>query len=421
MTRSITPARPKVAAVTTVWRKDSHADVIIPKLIAGYDLDGEPVTPSVEVASLYVDQFPENDLSRRWAARFGIPIAGSVREALTLGGDRLAVDAVLIVGEHGEYPWNEKGQHLYPRRELFEQAVNVIRAAGRPVPIFNDKHLSYSWENAKWMYDTARALGIPFMAGSSLPVTYREPDLDLPLGVHVEEALVLSHGPTESYGFHALETLQCLVEYRNEGESGVQAVELLHGDAFWRAWDGGRFPHDLFDAALAACRHQPGSAPDFFRARPPTRASLPGPHPPVAFIVHYADGLRATLLNLNGYVSDFAFAARIVPASPAAEPARAEVRATAFKLEGKPPRWHFNFLAHHIEQFFLTGHSPYPVERTLLTTGTLAALMDAGYEGWWLETPHLAIRYRPPAVPWRRAQGRSLPPEEVWGFKPEDV
>src|ERR671931_288856 len=101
--------RPKVAAITTVWRKDSHADVIISKLIAGYDLEGEPVKPSVDVVSLYVDQFPENDLSRRWAKRFDIRIFGSVREALTLGGDRLAVDGVAIVGEHGEYPWNEKG------------------------------------------------------------------------------------------------------------------------------------------------------------------------------------------------------------------------------------------------------------------------------------------------------------------------
>ena len=140
----MTQARPKVAAITTVWRKDSHADVLISKLIAGYDLEGEPVQPGVDVVSLYVDQFPENDLGRRWTTRFGIPILGSVREALTLGGDTLAVDGVVIVGEHGEYPWNEKGQHLYPRRELFEQAIDVIRGTGRRVPIFNDKHFSYS-------------------------------------------------------------------------------------------------------------------------------------------------------------------------------------------------------------------------------------------------------------------------------------
>src|SRR5918993_1696151 len=216
----MTEPRPRVAAVTTVWRQNSHADVIFPKLLAGYDLDGTAVRPSVDVVSLYVDQFPENDLSRRWAQRFGVPIFPSVGEALTVGGGTLAVDAVLIVGEHGEYPWNEKGQHLYPRRELFEQSAAVIEGSGRPIPIFNDKHLSYTWENAVWMRETARRLGLPFMAGSSLPVTFRQPALSLPLGTKVEEALVLSHGPTESYGFHALETLQCMVERRAGGGGG---------------------------------------------------------------------------------------------------------------------------------------------------------------------------------------------------------
>jgi hypothetical protein len=415
----MTASRPRVAAITTVWRKDSHADVLISKLLAGYDLDAVPIRPSVDVVSLYVDQFPENDLSRRWAARFGVPICGSVADALTLGMGSLAVDAVLIVGEHGEYPWNEQGQHLYPRRELFEQAVDVIRPSGRAVPIFNDKHLSYSWESARWMYETAREVGLPLMAGSSLPVTYRVPDLNLPLGARVEEALVISHGPTESYGFHALETLQCMVERRAGGETGVAAVETLHGDSFWAAWEAGRFPLDLYEVALATAEHGAGGAPAFYRHRPAAAPSYPGPHPPVAFLVEYWDGLRATLLNLHGYVADFAFAARVDPETGGA--AGAQTVATAFKLERHPPRWHFNFLAHHIEQFVLTGLAPYPVERTLLTTGALAALMDAAHAGRRLDTPHLAIAYRPPMQPWLRSSGRSLPPGQVWGFEPEEV
>ncbi len=417
----MSPVRPRVAAVATVWRHNSHADVMLPKMLAGYDLDGDPVRPAVDVVSMYIDQFPENDLSRAWGRRCNVPIVPTVREALTLGGEGLAVDAVCIIGEHGEYPWNEKGQHLYPRRELFQQAMDVIRPAGRPVPVFNDKHLSYSWESARWMFDTARALSVPFMAGSSLPVTFRDPELELPIGAPIEEALVLSHGPTESYGFHALETLQCMVERRGRGETGVAAVTLVHGDEFWRRWDAGEFPLDLYAAALTTTQHPAGTAREYFMARasstPAAAASagaaprVPGPHPPVAFIVEYADGLRATLLNLSGYVSDFAFAART----------GGETVATAFKLESGPPRWHFNFLVHHIEEFFRTGEGPYPVERTLLTTGTLAALMDSGAAGTRLETPHLEIAYEAPVVPWRRSRGRSLPPEEVWGFRPEDV
>jgi hypothetical protein len=429
----ITPAsarKPRVAAITTVWRKDSHADVLIPKLIAGYDVNGTAAAPSVEVVSLYVDQFPENDLSRAWARRFDIPIVDSVRDALTIGasGASLGVDAVLIVGEHGEYPWNEKGQHLYPRRQLFEQCAAVMREAGRAVPLFTDKHLSYTWENTRWMYDTARDLGMPLMAGSSLPVTLRRPDLEFPLGVEVAEALVLSTGPTESYGFHALETLQCLVERRGSGETGVAAVELLHGDALWQAFDAGRIPHDLYDAVLATCDHEPGSARDWFAAHPPRgNGGVPGPKPPVAFFVEYRDGLRATLINLAGYNRDFAFGARLSGQSRAvlldspACVAGTDLVATAFKLEKRPPRWHFNLLAHHVERFFVSGTGPYPVERTLLTTGTLEAAMNAGAAGHKLETPHLDVTYQPPAEPWLRANGQSLPPEQVWGFTPDAV
>ena len=407
--------RPRVAVLTTVWRHNSHADVMVPKLLAGYDLDGMPVRPGVDVVSLYVDQFPENDLSRRWAARFEVPIFPTVREAMTVGGADLAVDAVLIIGEHGEYPWNDLGQHLYPRRELFEQAVEVIEAArhhrGRPVAIFNDKHLSYSWENATWMHGTAQLLELPFMAGSSLPVTFRDPELGFSLETPIDEALVLSHGPAESYGFHALETLQCMVERRSGGETGVAAVELLHGEAFWRAWNAGWFPIDLYEAALDTLPHREASLPDFYATRQAGPAGYPGPQAPLAFVVEYRDGLKATLLNLSGYVDDFAFAAR----------ADGRTVATAFRLEPAPPRWHFNFLVQHIERFFQTGVAPYPVERTLLTSGTLAALMESGGAGGRLETPQLEVSYRAPEVEAVRSRGVSLPPEQVWGFRPEDV
>ena len=65
-------------------------------------------------------------------------------DALTLGTGKLAVDGVLLIGEHGNYPRNDSGQILYPRYELMEQIVSVFRKTGRSVPVFNDKHLSYS-------------------------------------------------------------------------------------------------------------------------------------------------------------------------------------------------------------------------------------------------------------------------------------
>ncbi|MGH2351186.1 MAG: hypothetical protein ACRDJN_06190, partial [Chloroflexota bacterium] len=198
-------AMPRVAAIVTEYRPRSHADVIVSKLLGGYtqpeprdpsrfdyhlaarqfsenslplDETGRLRRPRVRVASLYTDQVPASDISREWAARSGVPIFPTIRQALTLGGDRLAVDGVILIGEHGDYPENERGQQLYPRRRFFEETVAVFEESGRVVPVFNDKHIGYAWEDAKWMYDTSRRMGFPFMAGSSLsvqPVSWRKP------------------------------------------------------------------------------------------------------------------------------------------------------------------------------------------------------------------------------------------------------
>ena len=190
---------PRVAAIVTEYRGFSHADVIVGRFIQGYLLGITPHRPRTHVVSMYVDQHPKGDLSRAMADQYGVAIKPTIAQALTLGGDELAVDGVLLIGEHGDYPYNEKGQHMYPRRRFFEETVRVFRDVGRVAPVFNDKHLAYAWTDAEWMYDQSRELGIPFMAGSSLPTTWRKPELEIPVGTHVNEALVVAYGGVESY------------------------------------------------------------------------------------------------------------------------------------------------------------------------------------------------------------------------------
>jgi hypothetical protein len=168
----------KIAAIVTVYRPRSHADVLVGKFLHGFPTDGELQTPRVEIASLYVDQINDNDMSAAISDQFGVPVYPSIVGALTLGGDELAVDGVLLIGEHGDYAWNEKEQHLFPRRYFMEQIAGVMATSGRGVPVFNDKHLSWRWEDAKWMVERATELNAPFMAGSSLPVTWRDPFLE---------------------------------------------------------------------------------------------------------------------------------------------------------------------------------------------------------------------------------------------------
>ena len=160
--------RPKLAAVITICFKYSHAQHIVDRFLEGYGWEGRHHHPAMDLVALYVDQVGADDLSRDRAARFPqMKIYPTIADALTLGGSKLAVDGVVLVGEHGHYPVNEKGQTLFPRYEFFQQIVQVFRQSGRVVPVFNDKHLSWNWDWAKEMYDTAREMKFPFMAGSS--------------------------------------------------------------------------------------------------------------------------------------------------------------------------------------------------------------------------------------------------------------
>ena len=120
-------------------------------------------------------------MARAMCKKHGIPLFDSIEKAVTVGGTSIPVDGVLSIGEHGNYPNNEKGQKLYPRFEFFQQVARVFEEDGRSVPVFNDKHLSYSFEKAKAMVDTSRRLKFPMQAGSSIPVTWRLPALDLPV------------------------------------------------------------------------------------------------------------------------------------------------------------------------------------------------------------------------------------------------
>src|SRR5947209_8168513 len=244
--------RPKrIAIISTIYRYLSHGQHMGDRFLVGYPHGGEWHKPNMQVVSLYVDQKPEDDLSGQRSQEFGFRVYPTIAETLRCGTGKLAVDAVLIVAEHGDYPINSFGQKLYPRYEFFTECVKVFEQDGRAVPVYNDKHLSYSFEKAKAMVDASRRLRFPMLAGSSIPVTWRLPSIDLPLGCKIEDALMVGVGGSDPMDFHALEGLQCMVERRRGGETGVKAVQMLEGDAVWKAGDDGRYSKELLTAALS--------------------------------------------------------------------------------------------------------------------------------------------------------------------------
>jgi hypothetical protein len=379
------PARPRerkrVAAVTTVYTHNSHADVILSRLLQGENLDFKSRRPDLELVSLYVDQFPETDMSRRLQREHGFRLTASIGEALTLGGDRLAVDGVLLVGEHGVYPPGPRGEETYPRRRFFDEAVAVFEASKRSVPVFTDKHLSHTWADSRAMYDIARRLGFPLMAGSSVPLTWRRPSLDVRAGARLKEALAVSYHTLYGYGFHALEMLQCLAERRRGGETGVRRVQTLEGPA---VWEEGRFDIRLLDEALAHLTRPVRGATAAQRL-----ATLKKDVPrPVAFVIEYRDGFKATVLTLNHAIGEWSIAWR-QEGAPDAE-------AALFWTQEARPLGHFSLLVRGIEEMIHTGKPTWPVERTLLTSGMMSFLLDSRARGGAVvDTPELNIRYKP--------------------------
>jgi hypothetical protein len=388
-------ARPKrIAIIATIYRLQSHAQHMGDRFLVGYPYGGVWHHPNMKVVSLYVDQKPEGDLSGARAREFGFEVYPTVAEALRCGGKELAVDAVLIIAEHGNYPRNDKGQILYPRYEFFQQTAEVFEKDHRAVPVYNDKHLSYSFEKAKAMVDTARRLRFPMLAGSSIPVTWRLPSIDLPLACEIEDALMVGEGGSDAMDFHALEGLQCMVERRRGGETGVKAVQLLEGDAVWKAGEDGRYSKELLTAALSRSDTPLGLTVTDGRTQDlVATGELPKlVKNPAAYFVEYQDGLKATMLMLDGAVKDFNFAARLKGA--------AGIQSTQFLLTPDPNVTYSACLMHKAAQMFETGVAPYPVERTLLVSGMLEACLTSKQQNHArLETPHLQVSYKPPQQP----------------------
>ncbi len=375
---STVPSKAKsVAAVVSIYESGTHADVLIGKILEGWKQDGGP-GPALKLSSLYVDQFSDLDLSRQMAAKYNVPLFDSIERAVTVGTDHIPVDGVVSIGEHGDYPFNHKEQQLYPRRRFFEEITDTFKKYDRVVPVFNDKHLGPIWSDGKWIYDRAREMKVPFMAGSSLPLTYRKPEINIPRGSEIEAAVGIGYSGLDIYGIHALECYQCLVEQRRGAESGVEWVQYLEGDAMWKALDDGIVPKDVFDAALSKV---PKINNTDIRQDPD--AAL--------FLFKYRDGFMGMQFMLQS-VNRTSVALKMK--------GQPEPIATQFEERPEPRHPHFAYLLKAIEQMIHTGSPSYPVERTLLTGGILdRALTSRIQNGKRLMTPELSIQYQPANYP----------------------
>ncbi|MBI1354192.1 MAG: hypothetical protein GC160_07585 [Acidobacteria bacterium] len=374
--------RPRIACVVTYWGgTSSHADWILSKLLDGYWFQGAHVPPRLDIVSVHIDKLDDSVLGRAVCERKKIPLLPTVREALTLGGGELAVDGVALVGEHGDYHSNLLGQKYYPRWWLYQQIVEVFERSRRSVPVFNDKHLSTSWDEAKWMFDKSRELDFPLFGGSSIPYYYREPAIDLEPETPIRASVLAGGSSGEGSLFHSIDVAQSFVERRKGGETGVAAVQCIRGREVWSWTERNPWAGGLLDAVGKRFDFQPGHFQETVRE-------------PSVTLIDYRDGTKTAIYDAPDvgwtYACDIA---------GQAEP-------TLVSMLGWPGRQYGHYRAgnafeHWITQMMLTRQEPCPAERLLLSTGLTAFNMQSNWQngrysavGRRVETPYLDMTYR---------------------------
>lgn len=372
------PQVPRIAIVTTVWRHNAHADVIGSRLLEGYTLDGKGEFPKLKLVSAYIDQEEGDNKGKKLCEQHGVKLFDTIAGALTLGGDKLAVDGVLLIAEHGNYPENEFGSFIFPKRRMFGEIAQVFEKNGKAVPVFCDKHLADTWADTDWFWKTAQKHSVPLMAGSSLPVSWRYPPRDVERDRPLKEIVATSYHRLDSYGFHGLEMVQCLAERRKGGETGVKQVRCISGDEVWKLFDRGECSEELLNLAAATFTERPlpaGKTPRTYVKKP------------ILFVIDYRDGLRASILTMDGSNVEWSAAWRYADSG--------KTEATNFYVQEARPFMHFTYLLKAAEPMFSTGKPPWKIERTVMTSGLLDALLVSNKRGGEIiPTPFLDLSYR---------------------------
>ncbi len=372
----------RIAVLATEFSPRSHVDVIASRWVKPPPSDAKYgwASPQTQIASLHVAQSPENDMSDKFCQENGIPKYPSIAEALTLGGTDLAVDAIILIAEHGRYPLNEFQQKLYPRKEMFDQIVDVFQRSGRVVPVFLDKHLSWNPAWAHEMYWQIKDLGIPFLGGSSLthcPLLPAMPPTAGPGGY--KEIVAMYSNEVESYLFHGLEVIEAVIERAPRGHIGIESITAWPNDEAWDALERGEFSATLFEQSARAVSEEALAS---LRQLREERGQ-----PVYAFQLLYADGLKVTQFMTHNVVRKWSFACEYAGSDPSIASAcvdpgtRAEFHPSFARLNGQ------------IQNLFLTEKPPISLNRLYLTTMATAACMNAlaqpgiPFHAPWLSLP----------------------------------
>lgn len=367
----------RIAFLIDSWYPISHAEVIGTRLLEGYRMGDRTYSSPVGVASVLVTAPRPTDRTNELPSRYGIRVAGSVAEALLVdpraAQPKLAVDGALIAVRTplpASPPAQPSGQF-----RLFRETMAVFDRVGSHVPVFVDKNLAATWEESLAITAEGAKRGVPMMGGSVVPWVPLDPPP--PPGRKPQVAVAVAAAPYHLYAIHVAELLQAFLETRGPRETGVASVREV-GKGFWALPDRDQWGRDIVDALLARAKTRRSYAP-----------RVPDGLGDEVFVVliQYVDGTRGVVALMTGQFDDAEFLLG----------ARYEGQAAPYLgglVLGGAPYDHFGYLVHALIQFYTTGQSVAPAERTLLSTGiSLMGLRSREVGGQAISLPSLAVSY----------------------------
>lgn len=377
----------KAAFLFEEFSTSSPSQQLLDRFLMGYVRNGSFHKPDISEISAYLPPTNEGDFGMR-PEDFDLQTANTVEQTVE------GADAIVIASRKPGATANDRLAEI------------ALAHAPEGAACFIHGTLSGSLETGRALAKLAAARRIALLAGTPLSVTWRLPEFQLPKNTALSEALIVvqinppppqASSPSQSgpqgtlagAELNALESLLPIIEQRRGGEAGVRSVRRLEGEDVWRAGHRKLWSWPLLASALSRS-HSPQGDP-VLDGRTQDIVGL-GRVPklarhPQAWILDHSDGLRTSILVLDGVVGDFNAAVRA-----------ADGRTFSTQIfRGPPPmEQHFSLLTAAMEEFFTTGKAPWPVERNLLIAGLLEAFRNpTTRSGKTLATPELNIPYLP--------------------------
>lgn len=236
-------------------------------------------------------------------------------------------------------------------------ALKVVENARSGARVFVVGALPNDPAATKQLLLAARKQNVALCAGTYMATTWRLPPIDVPHDAQMSEALVVTVGESPLAELLAADGLFSLLERRRGGESGINRISTIRGQAVWNALKKGRPSQQLLEAALSRSDSPLGDAVTDGRTQDLMRLGLVErlAREPVGYVLEHADGLTSTILKLNGVVRDINFAIGLKTG---------QIISAQFYRPPAPNEHHWSMLAEVIQRYFATGALPWPTERS---------------------------------------------------------